>query len=180
MEITSSNPTKSLTLFSTENPMIAFQTLLLLDSLTDGFWDLQHCTQFEANWLKKSFTMLKENLQKNFGIELIYQGTPVMAKGDLDGATKTLEKYFQTPDYIDFGAVVKEVGSSICKIVCEKFDQISEEKKQNLVDFKIYPICPFGMPEYEITFAAQTKFKTQHQLYYPDYNNFTEQHFDLI
>jgi hypothetical protein len=49
---------------------------------------------------------------------------------------------------------------------------------------KTKPIVPFGIPEYEVSFAAESKFMNtpegEHSIIYPDLNTLGQEHIDLL
>ena len=96
----------------------------------------------------------------------------------------TLNEFFTTPGNIDYGEMISAVGRGIVSLICERCDFIKDEKKPALINFQATPVVPFGIPEYEISFAAQNSDQkdgsTEHVLIYPDLNTLSEEHITLL
>lgn len=90
----------------------------------------------------------------------------------------------QTPTVLRVGKVISEVGRGVCSIVTEMCPLLPPEKSAALLNFTLSPVVPFGLPEYEISFAAQNtntpEGLAKHTLVYPDLNQLTEDHIKLL
>ena len=82
-------------------------------------------------------------------------------------------KFFSTPGLINYGDYILATGRGITKLIVDKLD-FTEQKKNQLLNFGIKPIVPFGIPEYEVSFCAKNTFlgtpEGSHELLYPDMN----------
>ena len=115
---------------------------------------------------------------ESYGLVLTKEGTQYSVEGDWRVVKQQLEEYFSTPGNIDFAKIIAAGSRGIIELVCEKFDMPPDRKKA-LREFEITQIVPFGLPEYEVSFAIEVKFDT-YTMIHPDANNYTEDHINII
>jgi len=162
-----------------------------MDNFTEGKWDLSAINRFEADWLKKGLAVIKSYLADKFEIEVKSHGQKLVIS-PLDKVVRAQEGlagYFaHDPTNRDgaampFDSFIKAAGVGITKLICEKIS-MSEENQQQLQNFSVAPVQPFGIPAYETSFCAcSTHINTpegKHELIYPNLNTLTQEHIDLI
>ena len=172
-----------------QGPAPAVHCALLCDRLaerTDATWEWDLCSAngVEIRWLVKALPSIVATAEECCGVRIRCAGHCLEACGDVHGLRATIRDFFGTPGVIDYASVIAAVGRGVCTLVIQHCNFISAQNKKALEEFTASPIVPFGIPEYEVSFAAQTV-KTEagglcHTLVYPDLNGLTHEHVSLM
>eukprot|EP00929_Paragymnodinium_shiwhaense_P043253 TRINITY_DN22273_c0_g1_i4.p1 TRINITY_DN22273_c0_g1~~TRINITY_DN22273_c0_g1_i4.p1 ORF type:complete len:264 (-),score=30.33 TRINITY_DN22273_c0_g1_i4:783-1574(-) len=152
-------------------------------------WDVATANELEASWLKKWLPLMKTTLAEIFGIQLDLQGSMLTAtSGDIAGLAKQLTCFFATPGLLDFASVVEQVARGICGTISQICPAIGEkDQRGDLKNLQVVPLVPFGIPEIEVSFAAQSCFRKvshvdgmEHTIIYPDLNTLGPEHIEIL
>merc|ERR1719329_90049 len=94
-----------------------------------------------------------------------------------------LRQFLERPGAVDYRALLEAVGRGICRLLARECDFLSQQAKRDLQAFKLLPIVPFGIPEFEVSFAAQNQNVQggiEHTLVYPDLDTLGPEHRTLL